>query len=314
MPCRVAVAVAVAIALVACSGSAPGQRGEAGTVGGDDAGASPDDGPAGLEPGSLQVSWMHGSPHCAQNTEPEWQVHAYNTTLHVIRQNMCRTFEAPFVYLIQGTSAALLIDTGATTTTALRDIVRDLIGTKQLIVAHSHGHGDHVASDSQFTGQPNTTVVGKSVAAIQSQFSIASWPTSPGSLDLGGRVLDVLGIPGHEPTHIAIYDRRTGLLFTGDSLYPGLLFVNDWAAYRTSIGRLAQFAAAHPIAHVLGAHIEMTSTPKQVYPYGTTYQPAEHVLPLSAAHIVELDMALTQLGATPPGSPVAYDDFVIDPP
>jgi glyoxylase-like metal-dependent hydrolase (beta-lactamase superfamily II) len=120
-------------------------------------------------------------------------------------------------------------------------------------------------------------------------------------------------LPGHEATHIAIYDRQTGLLLTGDSLYPGLLFISDWTAYRASIHRLAQFAAGQPIAHVMGAHIEMTATPKVNYPYGTTYQPDEHALPLTAAHLTELDAALTQLGPTPPGQPVAHDDFVIDP-
>ena len=47
-----------------------------------------------------------------------------------------------------------------------------------------------------------------------------------------------------------------------------------------------------PVAHVLGAHVEMSTTPKTVHPYGTTYQPNEHAPQLSAAH----------------------DDFVIDPP
>ena len=46
----------------------------------------------------------------------------------------------------------------------------------------------------------------------------------------------------------------------------------------------------------------MTSTPKVVYPYGTTYQPDEHVLQLTAAHVLELDAALTALGPTPPAA------------
>lgn len=267
-----------------------------------------------LEAGSLGVSWMHGSQNCATNTDPEVQVHAYNAGVHIIRQNKCKTFEAPFIYVLQGTTKALAIDSGATSTTTLRTTIRNLVGTKQLIVAHSHAHGDHRAGDATFSGQPNTTVVAANLSAIQTQFGITTWPTSQGSIDLGDRVLDVLGIPGHEPQHIAIYDRKTGLLFTGDSLYPGLLFINDWATYRTSIRRLAQFVASHPITHVLGAHIEMTSTPKQAYPYGTTYQPAERALQLGASHVAELDSALTQLGATPPAQPVAHNDFIIDPP
>ena len=215
--------------------------------------------------------------------------------------------------MIEGQTQALMIDTGATNTATLRDTVRGLIGTKPLIVGHSHAHGDHTASDSKFAGQANTTLVALTISSIQTQFGIATWPTSPGMIDLGGRVLDVIAIPGHEATHIAFYDRKTGLLFTGDTLYPGLLFINDWATYRTSVGRLAQFVATHPIAHVLGAHIEMTATAKQNYPYGTTYQPNEHALPLTAAQVTELDAALTALGPTKPANPVAHDDFVIDP-
>jgi len=290
----------------------PGGSADAGTNGGDATGTS-DAANGGLESGSLAVSWMHGSQNCTTNTDPEVQVHAYNASVHIIRQNKCKTFEAPFIYVIEGSTTALALDTGATTTATLRDTIRGLIGTKPLIVAHTHAHGDHTASDPRFSGQPNTTLVATTVSAVQSAFSIATWPTSAGTIDLGNRVLDVLAIPGHEATHIALYDRRTGLLLTGDTLYPGLLFINDWATYRTSVHRLAQFAASHEISHVLGAHIEMTSTPKQVYPYGTTYQPAEHVLELSAAHVAELDAALTQLGATPPAQPVAHDDFVIDP-
>jgi hydroxyacylglutathione hydrolase len=310
-------ALALAGMLTACTGSLPdgGQPGGGGGTAGtpDGGGGTMLDASGGLESGSLAVSWMHGSATCSTNTDPELQVHAYNATVHILRQNKCKTFEAPFIYLIEGNTTALLIDSGATSTTTLRETVRGLIGGKPLIVAHSHAHGDHTAGDTTFSGQASTTVVAKTVTAVSAQFSIATWPTSQGSIDLGGRVLDVLAIPGHETTHIAIYDRRTGLLFTGDTLYPGLLFINDWTTYRASVKRLAQFTAAHPVAYVLGAHVEMTSTAKQVYPYGTTYQPAEHVLQLTAAHVAELDSALTQLGASPPAQAVAHDDFVIDP-
>lgn len=305
----------LALVVAGCTGTAPSTHVDA-PAGSIDApgGGSPDAPPGSIEGGSLTVSWMHGAQNCGASTDPELQVHAYNTTVHIIRQNKCRTFEAPFIYVIEGTTTALMIDSGATnTTTTLRNTVRALIGTKQLVVAHSHGHGDHVAGDASFSGQANTTVVANTLAAVQAQFGIATWPTTAGTIDLGGRVLDVLAIPGHETRHIAIYDRKTGLLFTGDTLYPGLLFINDWATYRTSLGRLAQFVATHPITYVLGAHVEMTATPKQVYPYGTTFQPNEHVLQLTAAHVTELDAALTALGANPGTGEFPHDDFVIDP-
>jgi hydroxyacylglutathione hydrolase len=301
----------------------PGQGGAAGVSGevARDAGSSSLDadvvtGPdaaVALVPGSLEVSWMHGAASCAQSMDPELQVHAYNESTYIIRQDKCRTFEAPFVYLVLGAERALLLDTGATPTAALRDTVMPLVGARSLLVAHTHAHGDHVASDDRFVGQPSTTVVGTTVGAVQAAFGIDPWPTGAGEVDLGGRVLDVLGIPGHEQTHIALYDRETGLLFTGDSLYPGLLFISDWTVYRASMQRLADFVATHAIAHVLGAHVEMTSTAGINYPYGTVFQPAEHVLQLEATHVAELNAALIALGPVAPSQPVAHDDFVIDP-
>lgn len=266
----------------------------------------------GLVPGSMTVVWMHGSANCAQNTDPELQEHAYNATTIIFRQNKCRTFEAPFVYLLVGETSALLLDTGATNTATLRNAVRAHIGQKPLIVAHTHGHADHTAGDSQFAGKPNTTLVAANLTAIRSAFGTTA--TTVGTKDLGNRVLDVFEIPGHQPAHIAIYDRNTGLLFTGDTLYPGMLFVQDWTQFRASAGTLAQWVQAHPIAYVLGAHVEMTATPMQSYPYMTTYQPNEHVLQLAAADAIELDTAVQQLGPVAPTQPVAYADFIIDPP
>ena len=273
--------------------------------------SAPGDAPGGLVPGSMTVVWMHGSQNCAQNTDPELQEHAYNATTIIFRQNKCRTFEAPFVYLLIGETNALLLDTGATNTPTLRNAVRARIGQKPLLVAHTHAHGDHVAGDPQFAGQPNTMVVAANLTAIRAAFGTTA--TTAGMRDLGNRVLDVFEIPGHHAQHIALYDRNTGLLFTGDTLYPGLLFVQDWTQFRASAGKLAQWVQAHPIAHVLGAHIEMTSTARQAYPYMTTYQPNEHVLQLAAAQVMELDAATQQLGPTAPSAPVAYDHFVIDP-
>jgi hydroxyacylglutathione hydrolase len=302
------------------AGGAPGQAGapgleagalDAGGPRGRDAG-TPDASLGGAE-GSFPAQWMHGAANCADSTDPELQVHAYDAATYILRQDKCRTFEAPFIYLLLGTDSALLIDTGATASSGLRDTILPLVGTRALRVAHTHAHGDHVASDARFAGQPSTTLIGTGVGAVAAAFGIEPWPTDTAELDLGGRVLDVLAIPGHEQSHIALYDRTTELLFTGDSLYPGLLFINDWATYRTSMRRLAEFVTTHPVSHVLGAHIEMTATPGVNYPYGRVYQPDEHVLQLAPSHVLELDAALTALGPTPPAAPVAHDDFVIDP-
>ena len=115
--------------------------------------------------------------------------------------------------------------------------------------------------------------------------------------DLGDRILDIVPIPGHEVASIAIYDRLTGILLTGDTLYPGRLYVRDAEAFRQSIDRLVDFTATRRLTHALGAHIENTRTPYVDYPEGTIFQPEEHALELGRAHLLELQLALREMPA-----------------
>ena len=57
------------------------------------------------------------------------------------------------------------------------------------------------------------------MAAVSGCFGITNWPNQIAQYDLGGRVLDVVPLPGHEEAHIAVFDRDRGLLLTGDTLY-----------------------------------------------------------------------------------------------
>jgi glyoxylase-like metal-dependent hydrolase (beta-lactamase superfamily II) len=87
-------------------------------------------------------------------------------------------------------------------------------------------------------------------------------------IDLGGRSLEVLRIPGHAPDAIALRDEAHGLLFTGDTFYEGPIYVfgpgADFGEYTRSVERLAGLApaprkllTAHNVAasdpHFLGA-------------------------------------------------------------
>jgi hypothetical protein len=40
------------------------------------------------------------------------------------------------------------------------------------------------------------------------------------------------------------------------------------------------------VTHVLGCHVEMTSTPRRDYPLGATYQPHEAPWPMTVAQLV----------------------------
>jgi glyoxylase-like metal-dependent hydrolase (beta-lactamase superfamily II) len=120
-----------------------------------------------------------------------------------------------------------------------------------------------------------------------------------GAIDLGGRIVDVLAIPGHDPTHVAFYDRETRLLFSGDTLYPGRVYVRDWAAFRESIERLVAFVDdGHPIAHVIGSHVELSAAGEE-YPEGTSSHGGEHPLALGEEHLRDLLATMNALAARP---------------
>jgi len=260
---------------------------------------------AGIEAGVLPVSWRTGGPKCME--QAEWQVHEYNEDLYILRESGCVHYEKPFLYLIFGKDKAMLMDTGAGTT-ELAGFVDQLIArwcerkkrpSIPLMVMHSHGHGDHVARDSQFRNKSGVEFVPAEVEAVKKAFSIRNWPEDIGSIDLGGRMIDVIPIPGHHPVAIALYDRRTALLMPGDNVYPGRLYITDWVAFGKSTQRLIDFTQGRLVSHILGCHIEQTTTPYLEYPIGSIFQPKEHVLELSRGDLIELNDVLRDLKDTP---------------
>ncbi len=272
--------------------------------------------PPSLEPPHF-AHWIDGTS--AQ--EPETQVQTIDPDTFVIRQSVETNFEAPFLYLLFGQDRALLIDSGAGGL-KIRPTVDRLIEQWQaqhgnrpirLVVAHSHSHGDHIAGDGEFRERPETDVVGHAPQEVAAFFGIGDWPDEIGHFDLGGRLLDIIPTPGHEPAHIMVYDAQTRLLFSGDMLYPGRLYVplDKFGAFRASADRLAAFAASHPIRGLLGAHIEMTTTPGEDYPMQAPAHPSEHPLPLAPSVIGELQQAVAAHQAAPAID--RHADFIVYP-
>jgi hydroxyacylglutathione hydrolase len=231
--------------------------------------------------GTLPGSWWAATRACIGR--PDFQFHPYNSDLYILRQTASSDAEKPFLYLLFGRSTAILFDTGAESgdvRTAVDNAVRHWLRAHDrrsipLTVAHLHSHFDHIAGDSQLAQLPDATVIPhSSVSALQGVFGITSWPTDLGRYDLGGRVLDVVPIPSHDETSIAVYDRQTGLLLTGDTMYAGRIYINmpDHAVFTASADRLVDFARTRVIAHVLGTHIEQRG-PYRDYPVETTFAP-----------------------------------------
>ncbi|MFD9128257.1 MBL fold metallo-hydrolase [Kitasatospora sp. NPDC059571] len=263
----------------------------------------------------LDVRWIHGSPSAKHNTDPDIQVYAHDPDTYVLRQNKAVHYEAPFLFLLLGDERALLLDTGATADPAhfpLRRTVDALLAPRlaerpgyRLLVAHTHGHGDHVAGDGQFADRPATEVVPAEQGLAR--FGLDGERTA--ELDLGGRRLECLATPGHHPHSVTWFDPRTGFLLTGDTVYPGRLYVDDWPAFTRTVDRLVDFADDRPVTHVLGCHIEMTSEPGVDYPIRTTHQPDEPPLELSVADLHDLRRACREIGDRPGRHP--YPRFVV---
>ena len=275
----------------------------------------------GLEPGTLPAAWNTGGPKCME--VPEWQVHEYNPNLFILRQSGCTDYEMPFLYLFFGKDKAMLWDTGSRNgdlAPRLQHVVHDWLERNNrtsipLIVMHSHQHGDHIWSDTAVRALQDPampiTFVAPNVEAVSKFFGIDPWPTALGQADLGGRVLNIIPIPGHAPDSIALYDRATGIVLTGDSLYPGRLYVSDFPAFQASTERLIAFLEGKPVAYILGNHIEETSTPFKDFPIGTIYHPHEHRFQLSFGDLLELEDGLKSMQNVP--RRLALADFTIWP-
>jgi len=176
-------------------------------------------------------------------------------------------------YLIIGADKALLFDTGM----GISNIQAVVAGLTRLPVSvvNSHTHNDHVGDnwrfrdvygmDTDFTranargsredAQAELApeeICGALPAGFDANayatkpFHVTRWLRDGDKIDLGGRVLKVIGTPGHTPDSIALLDENNGLLFTGDSFYLGPIYLyrpeTDLDAYVASIEKLAALA------------------------------------------------------------------------
>lgn len=265
--------------------------------------------------------WNHGAANCSApsaRVNPPIEVFEVETDTYVLRQNKCTHFEAPFIYVLFGQHSVFVHDTGATADPEqfpLYDEVQRLMGQRgspalKILVAHSHSHGDHTAADAQFRGKAGVTLIEPNGEAIRKHFGLKDWPQGVAVVDLGGRTLTVIPAPGHQDEGIAIHDSQTAWLLTGDSLYPGRLYVKDWKDYRASIERLVQFSKTRPISAVLGSHIEMSRT-GEVFPVGSTEQPNEASLALTVEDLLDLSERLQRAGEKP--KEIMTAKFVVTP-
>ena len=152
-----------------------------------------------------------------------------------------RYYQANYAYLIVGERRGLLFDAGSGT----RDITGVVTSLTRLpvTVLPSHLHFDHTGGILPFTSVamvdlPDTRAdvrngrltpgryefLGMVDGLVPPRFTVTEWLKPGTAIDLGGRVLQVLHVPGHTHSSVALYDAGTHQLFAGDFIYPTKLY------------------------------------------------------------------------------------------
>jgi glyoxylase-like metal-dependent hydrolase (beta-lactamase superfamily II) len=197
-----------------------------------------------------------------------------------------RQYEEVISYFIVGSRRALLWDTGMGIA-KIRPLVESL-SKIPIIVLNSHTHPDHMGGNYEFNEiwgvkddftkqnadgnsdpalrklvDPDHICGSLPVGFDQAKYSIHSFRIShfvkdEEIIDLGDRKLQVFRIPGHTPDSLALIDRKNRFLLTGDSFYPGPIYLfspeTNFAEYVKSINRLA--AHVNEIDDLLTSHNE----------------------------------------------------------
>jgi len=204
-------------------------------------------------------------------------------------------------YLIVGGDSALLFDTG----NGIGDIkaIVDQLTDKPVRVLNSHSHFDHIGGNYQFEtiSSPSTAfsiansrgnhseqikieaspdALCKSLpdGVTQESHRIHAYSITDGIedgdiIDLGERKLEVLLIPGHTDDALALLERDSGFLWTGDSFYEGPIWLyfpeTDLVAYKKSLNRLValvpQLTALFPAHNTPRADPQMLVKTQQAF-------------------------------------------------
>jgi len=118
-------------------------------------------------------------------------------------------------YLVEGTKEALLID-ACSGQEGLDDVVKDLIGTKPMKLALTHGHGDHTGGVKFF---PEVYIHPADSASLRRFAGVKKHYIEEGYVfDLGGQKLEIISIPGHSPGSIVFYNKAERYMMTGDGI------------------------------------------------------------------------------------------------
>jgi glyoxylase-like metal-dependent hydrolase (beta-lactamase superfamily II) len=164
------------------------------------------------------------------------------------------------IWHVRGRDCDLLFDSGLGHFSLMRLV--PLVSERKLVCVASHTHFDHIGCHHEFPDRCVHSAEADILADPRNERTLADryateemfiappegWDTSRyhvepapadrlleagDAIDLGDRVFEVIHTPGHSPGGIALYERKTGILLSGDIVYDGPL-IDD--AYHSDVG------------------------------------------------------------------------------
>lgn len=145
------------------------------------------------------------------------------------------------IFILAGTEKALIVDTGRTGI-AIRDAARQVTDLP-LMLLNTHADLDHIAGNDtfeEFYMHPSEAIVYHNIHHGKGKML----PVFDGDvLDLGGRTVQVIHVPGHTPGSITVLDPEERCLIGGDPIQEdGDIYMfglhRDMEAYIAGLERL----------------------------------------------------------------------------
>ncbi|MBQ0072180.1 MAG: MBL fold metallo-hydrolase, partial [Spirochaetales bacterium] len=154
-------------------------------------------------------------------------------------------------FLLEGKDKALLIDSGMKTHNA-KEIAKSLTRLPVELL-NTHADIDHIGSNDEFIRFYMNPADASNFYNTQKRVGIFI-PVNDGDvLDLGDRELEIIAIPGHTPGSIAVLDRSRGVMYSGDSIQSGQIFMfgvqREIHAYIHSLKKLDKYRERYDIIY-----------------------------------------------------------------
>lgn len=143
-------------------------------------------------------------------------------------------------FLLTGSERALLIDSGMQVQNA-KEIAESITGLPVELL-NTHADRDHIGSNGEFATFYMHPAEASNYYNTQNRAGAFTPVYDGDELDLGGRRLEIISLPGHTPGSIAVLDKKHRCLFSGDPIQDGIIFMfglqREMHAYIHSLQRL----------------------------------------------------------------------------